>query len=59
MEQNIPEKWKNLKLEFKDELKPNTKSILKNKNDVKKENHKIECEISFCNNNNKKRCVIL
>lgn len=67
----IPEKWKNLRLEIKtnDNVKDNykfcepkiikTDSILKNKKDVLKENHK-KCEVEDCYNpiiNHK--CVIL
>lgn len=59
MEQNIPEKWKNLKLEFKEEYKPKTKSILKNKYDVDKEKHKTGYEATFCENKNNIKCIIL
>lgn len=56
MEQNIPEKWKNLRLEFKEEFKP--KTIFKNKKDVNKKKDTIECNISFCDNK-KTKCIIL
>ena len=58
MEQNIPEKWKDLKLEFKEDIKPKTQSILKNKNDVNKEKHKTDFEPIFCDNK-KGKCIIL
>jgi hypothetical protein len=59
MEQNIPEKWKNLKLEFKEDIKPKTQSILKNKKDVDKEKHKTEFNPIFCENRNNIKCIIL
>jgi len=59
MEQNIPEKWKNLKLEFKEDIKPKTQSILKNKKDVDKEKHKTEFNLIFCENGNNIKCIIL
>ena len=66
----VPDKWKNLRLEIEgnDNIKDNkkcepsiirTESILKNKKDVFKENHK-KCEVEDCYNpiiNHK--CVIL
>ena len=69
----VPEKWKNLRLEIDDELSENncrihkpriirTESILKNKKDVFKENHK-KCDYDeYCYNPKYKfnfRCVIL
>lgn len=59
MEQNIPEKWKNLKLEFKEDIKPKTQSILKNKKDVDKEKHKTGFDPIFCENKNNIKCTIL
>ena len=57
MEKNIPEKWKDLKLEFKEDIKPKTESILKNKKDVNKEKHKTGFEPIFCDK--KGKCIIL
>jgi hypothetical protein len=56
MEQNIPEKWKDLKLEFKEDIKP--KTILKNKSDVNKEKHKSGFDPIFYDNK-KTKCIIL
>ena len=58
MEQNIPEKWKDLKLEFKEDIKPKTQSILKNKNDVNREKHKTGIEPVY-SDNKKGKCIIL
>ena len=67
----VPEKWKNLRLEIdiNDNIKDNkfcetriirTESILKNKKDVFKENHK-KCEYEDCYKKHKLsiKCVIL
>tara|TARA_A100001015_G_scaffold272677_1_gene327456 strand:+ start:258 stop:434 length:177 start_codon:yes stop_codon:yes gene_type:complete len=58
MDQNIPEKWKDLKLEFKEDIKPKTESILKNKSAVNKEKHKSGFDPIFCDNK-KVKCIIL